>query len=262
MSVKKRLIFEILFDSGNICISRNFRLQKMGSIDWFHQSFSVLDLTKHIDELTIINLSDSVEYDLEFNKFVSTISSTCFAPLTLGGRIKNKQDAKKYLDMGADKIILNRNFFNNVNNIVEISDSYGQQFLLLSIDYSGSAEFAKVFSNQGKELICKLSELPLEFINRVAGEVILRSINQDGTGNGLDVKITENPIVDKFDIPIILAGGAGKPSHISEALKIESISGVATSNLINFIGDGLKQTRVEIKNTGIEIPKFISWDKV
>lgn len=260
MSVKKRLIFEILYDSGNVCISRNYRLQKMGTIDWFKNAFDLFDLTKHIDELTVINLSKSDEYDFDFQKFVSTISSSCYAPITLGGRVEDVAGAKKFLDMGADKIVVNRNFFSKKAEMIEIVQYFGQQFMVVSIDFATKNGSVNAFVNQGKVLIGELSELPIDFINTTAGEVILRSIDQDGTGNGLDVSILSNPLINELKIPIVLSGGAGKPSHIVDAIKASNVSGVATSNLINFIGDGLMQTRHEMEIAGIEIPKFIPWE--
>ena len=189
MSVKKRLIFEILFDSGYVCISRNFRLQKMGTVDWFKKAFNIFEVTKFIDEITVINLTDSIMFDKEFNQFVEWIACNCFAPMTLGGNLKNSIDAKKYLDFGADKVIVNSNFFGNIEKISEIVDTFGQQFIVISLDYRKQGNSILIYTNRGSNKIHDLEMIPIDQINEFAGEVVLRSIGNDGTGNGFDLDL-------------------------------------------------------------------------
>ena len=87
------------------------------------------------------------------------------------------------------------------------------------------------------------------------GEIILNSIEQDGTGAGLDIEVL-NLIDSNFNKPLLMMGGTGKPDHIADILKNDKVSGVVTANLFNFLGTGLEISRNLALNSGIKLAKF------
>ena len=127
----------------------------------------------------------------EFHNIIKKISQKIFIPLTVGGGINNLNDVEKYLKNGADKILLNNLFFKNKKLFNEISRIFGKQFIVACIDYNRENEKYLVYKNKAKDL-CNSTFL-IDQIEKLyasgAGEIILQSIELDGTGMGIDKKI-------------------------------------------------------------------------
>ncbi len=262
MTPKKRVILEILFDENYICISRNFRLQRMGTTEWFFEVFDLKELTHHVDEFVLLNVSRDRNYKADFESFVKQVSRSNFAPVTIGGGIQDINDAKNLLKIGADKIQVNSLFFQDEVTLKKFKEEFGQQFIIASIDYREINKLICLFSTNGSVQVGDLNMELIQKINSFAGEVLFRSIDRDGTGVGLDMNLMNHEVIGKLEIPIILAGGAGKPSHILQAIKNSKVSAVATSNLINFLGEGFVQTRNLLISEKVPLPKLISWDSI
>lgn len=256
----KRITFSLLYSKGYFYLSRNFRLQKVGDLDWLERNYSFNETCQYIDELVFILVTKNPENkEIEdFFKSIDLIRKKIFAPIMIGGAIRNLENVKKCFENGADKIIINTESKNSYL-LNQISEVYGSQATSIMIDYKYSQNTKKyeVFTKCGT----KKSETDLYETIRILsdlnfGEFILHSINHDGTGNGYDLKMLDN-ISLKINKPILLMGGAGKPDHIISALKNKMISGVITANLYNFIGDGLKITRELAIKEGIEVAKLV-----
>ena len=242
----KRIIFTLLFSDGYFFLSRNFRLQKVGDLKWLFTNYDLENITNYIDELVIINLSKKNKS--KFFKVINKISKKTFIPITAGGNIKNFDDVKKILDAGSDKIIINSLFFDNPLICKDISNKYGKQFLVGSIDYKYEGKNIKIF-NSKKKIFSKidLNSWINHLVYNGAGEVILQSIDQDGTGMGLDLKILNR--FKKKQVPIIIMGGVGNYEHILKAIKNEKCDAISTANLFNFIGNEFYYSRKKIEKT-------------
>ena len=124
------------------------------------------------------------------------------------------------------------------------------------MDYKYLKDKIKLFSKSGvKSEKITLSNHLSKLSKLSCGEIILNSIDRDGTGQGLDIKILKL-IKKNYNKPILLMGGAGKPEHFSSALKNSTVSAIITANLFNFLGDGLKLVRQRLIDDGIKIAKF------
>ena len=255
--IKKRIIFALLYSKGSFYLSRNFRLQKVGNIDWIEKNYNFHKTCEFVDELAFILVTrdpDQSEID-NFFKNVDRVRKKVFSPIILGGGIRKIRDVKKCFDNGADKILINSKIFdrNLINNISEI---YGSQAISIMIDYKIQNGNLNLYLNCGREKQdINMSEILKKLRNTNYGEIIFHSIDRDGTGNGYDIEVLKQ-LSDLPNKPILLMGGAGKPEHILDALKLDQISGVITANLLNFIGDGLKKTREIIINKNINIAKL------
>ena len=253
---KKRLIFTLIYSDGFFNLSRNFKLQKVGDINWLKNHYDFSKVSFSIDELLILDASKNKNKTDNFFSDLNSLSEQCFVPIGAGGGINELTDAKKFFKNGADKIILNSVTFENPKVINDLSERYGNQSICISIDYKFINETYRVLINNGQNLIDLDLESYLKKIsNYPVGEVLLNSIDQDGTGQGFDRKVL-NLIPDNFKFPIILAGGAGKASHLIDGLKENRISAVSTANLFNFIGDGLKVAREDIISANIDLPDW------
>ena len=258
--MNKRIIYALFYKDNNFYLSRNFRLQKVGNIEWLKNNFGFGETCHYIDELIIIlvkNSPNSEDYQNYF-KDVNELRKKIFVPITLGGGIRNLDQAKNCFLNGADKILLNTVYFNDEQILKEISLRYGSQAISLMLDYNidTSAKERTVYTDCGTRKNSKLDLSLLSKINSTnCGEVILNSIEQDGTGAGLDFDVLEL-IQDDFSKPLLLMGGSGKPDHITEILKNRKVSGVVTGNLFNFLGTGLEKSRNMAINSGIKLAKF------
>lgn len=253
--MKKRLIFTLLYESGNFVLSRNFRTQRIGNIEWLKTNYDFARVARYVDELVLINVSQNREYDEHFRETLSQLLEGVFAPVTVGGGIQTLMDAETLFGSGADKILLNNAIHDNPTLIEELATRYGQQAVVGSLD---------IRTDQGTHFIMKnkastpgtTKNLQKLLLDGNIGELYVNSVNKDGTGQGMDPSIVD-VVPSKSPVPIILAGGAGKPAHLAEAILTPRVNAVATANLLNFVGDGLQRAREEIRMAGVNLAQWI-----
>ena len=111
--LKKRIIFTLLYENNNFMLSRNFRLQKVGNLDWLKKNYNFSKISFFIDELIVIDVSRSDSNTDLFCQNLKSLTADSFVPVTAGGGIRNFEQATKLLNSGADKIILNTSLFEN-----------------------------------------------------------------------------------------------------------------------------------------------------
>tara|TARA_B110000238_G_scaffold189947_1_gene222607 strand:- start:261 stop:1070 length:810 start_codon:yes stop_codon:yes gene_type:complete len=253
--LKKRIIFSLLYCDGYFVQSRNFNLQIVGDTKWLEKNYDFKKISYFIDELIILDISREKKNLDFFLKELNLISKICFMPVAVGGGIDNLDKAKKILSNGADKVVINTNLNLKLTN--QISKTYGQQSIIASIDVKKNNNRYKVLKQNGEyELNYSLKNY-LNIINNFpVGEIMINSIDQDGTGNGLDFKILDF-MPKKINKSIIMSGGCGNSLHLSDGLKNEKIDAVNTANLLNFLGDGLKNAREEMIKNNFMLP---IWD--
>lgn len=237
--LRNRLIFSLIYADGFFNQSRNFRLQKVGNIDWLEKHYRFQDIAFSLDEIVVLNASRG-DKDLEsFASMLSRLVDNVFIPVAAGGGIDTLAKAEILFKNGADKIVLNSSLHEKPNIVREIVGHYGKQSVVGSIDYIGQ----DVFINNGSQKI----KMPLDtYIGHLEslnlGELYLNSIEQDGTGFGFDIE-TIKRVSNSIKTPLIVAGGAGNEKHLLEAISLEHVDAVATANLFNFIGEGLPNAR-------------------
>jgi len=253
----KRLIFSLLYNNRSFALSRNFRLQDVGNIDWLQNNFNFAKISFSIDELIIINVTRGHRNITQFSDDLKKITEGCFVPICAGGGLNTIASVNQLLRSGADKVLINSSIFEDFDFIKDVANSFGEQCIVASIDVKRNSDGEyEVWSSNGtkkqgfaRDWLQKLDNYPI-------GEIYLNSIDQDGTGNGYDFNVL-NLIPDSINKPIIIAGGVGNSSHLAAGLMDMRVDGAATANLFNFIGDGLKLARNFIVNNKIDLP---IWD--
>jgi len=254
---KKRLIFTLLYSDGMFCLSRNFRLQKVGNLEWLSENYNFEGLAKSIDELVILDVSRGNRNKEKFLVAVSKVTSRCFMPLALGGGIRTIEDADLLIKNGADKIVLNTLLSSNSSVVKELASKYGSQSLIASVDYTDENGDYIIYTDCGKNRLNMSLESYLEYLIKLGvGELYLNSMDRDGTGQGYDTKIINGDYVN-LRIPVIVSGGAGNKEHLRLGLKSSYVDAVATAHLFNFMRDGLKQSRDYLIETGIDLAKWV-----
>ena len=254
----KRIIYCLYFKDNFFYLSRNFRLQKVGDLNWLIKNFGFGSTTNYIDELMVILVKKNPTTDDFSNYFhnVENLRKNIFIPIILGGGINHLDIAKKFFEKGADKISINTACYQKKNIVNQIADLYGSQAISIMLDYKKNDNKIDLYSDCGTKFQnVNFTKHLNDMENLSCGEIILNSIDNDGNGAGLDFEILRY-IKDNFSKPILLMGGAGKPEHFTDALKMSKISGAITANLFNFLGTGLNTIRKKLIENKVHVVDF------
>lgn len=237
--LRKRIIFTLIYEDGFFNQSRNFRLQKVGNIDWLEKNYHFQDIAFSLDEIVVLNASKGDKDLKDFASMLNRLVDNVFIPVAAGGGIDSVADAEVLFENGADKIVLNSALYEKPNMVRDIVRHYGKQSVVGSVDYISQ----DVFIKNGVQKIDMPLDSYIKYLETLnIGEVYLNSIEQDGTGFGYDIDTIQR-ISRIIKLPLIVAGGAGNEKHLLEAISKENVDAVATANLFNFIGDGLPNAR-------------------
>ena len=177
-------------------------------------------------------------------------------PVALGGRITTLQDAELLMKSGADKLVLNTALFSSPNLVKELVKVYGSQCIIASIDYKIIDGKPVLLTNNGTRPIAADLPSALRHIEDLqVGELLINCIDTDGSAQGFDLDSVEH-FSTRINTPIILAGGAGNALHLLEGILLPSVDAVSTSNLFNFIGDGLPNARRLLLENSISLASW------
>jgi len=257
--VRNRLIFSLLYEDGNYNLSRNFRLQKVGNLDWVLENYDFDSIARSIDELIVLDVSRSGKRDVNsLSNELQRLGRNCFMPFAVGGGIRTLDHALQLFKAGADKVVMNTAYFSNPCLIRDLGQIVGVQSIVASIDYRVIPDGQRmVYINNGSEAAGHSLIDAVKYVQDIgAGELYLTSIDNDGTGQGFDLEALRI-VASVCSIPVIASGGAGNHNHFSVALKSGLVSAVSTANLFNFMGDGLADARRSMFADGIDLS---SWD--
>lgn len=192
---------------------------------------------KEVDELIFLDIQ-ATKNSVEPNyNLIENIASECFMPLTYGGGIRNLEQAKKIFELGIEKISLNNSSLKSLTIIEELSAYYGSQSIISSIDIKKNL-FGKyqVFDHKNKK---SLKIDAIEFIKNVqnagAGEVLVTSVDKEGTMEGFDINLFKL-LYDNVNIPMIVHGGLGNLDHLNEIYKHVKVSAIAAGSFFVFQG--------------------------
>lgn len=253
---KKRVIYTLLYAEGGFMLSRNFRLQRAGDVNWLLKNYNFRNVSAYIDELIIVDVSRQNSDRKLFLEVVRKVIDCCFVPVALGGRIEDFETAARFIASGADKVVLNTIFDTSPEAARKIADVYGSQCIVAGVDVrmnkSAEGGYEALIAHGQRAAAQAPRDRIRGLLDNGAGEILLQSIDRDGTGFGFDLDSLR--LMDAaLDVPLILFGGCGKGSHMLEALRRPEVDAVATANLFNFIGDGLQKARAELLAHGLDL---------
>lgn len=171
------------------------------------------------DEITFLDVSASLEGRNATIEAVSAVAEKVFIPLTVGGGITNVSDVGTLLSAGADKVSISSAAVANPDLFRHIVEAYGSQVLVSSIDAKRTDKGFELFTHGGSRASGRVLEDWLEICNDApVGELLINSIDHDGTGQGFDLDMTART-AELANVPVIASGGAGKPEHFEEILE-------------------------------------------
>ena len=241
--LRDRLIFSLIYNAGAFMQSRNFRLQRVGDINWLERNYKFQKISFSLDELIVVDATKNNKDIKKFSEAVKRLVNDVFIPVAAGGGIRKLADAELLFNSGADKVILNSALYEAPELAKSIIEKYGAQSLVASVDYKLVDDAPVVYIKDGSLPISMSLDEYLIFLQKLGvGEILLNSIQQDGTGFGYDLN-TIQEYGKSISVPLLIMGGAGNERHLLDGLKQEGVSAVVTANLFNFIGNGLPNSR-------------------
>lgn len=201
--------------------------------------------SRDVDELILVDITASIENNQPDHDSVSDFSEECSVPFTIGGGITNLQQIVSLLHAGADKIAINTAAYSNPALIEAAANRFGAQCVVVSIDARRHADGS--YSCYSHSAAIDTARAPVEWAKEVAdrgaGEILLTSIDRDGTMLGYDLELVEQ-VSKAVNIPVIASGGAGNYEHMIEVVKNAGASAVAAASIFHFT----EQTPAGAKN--------------
>jgi cyclase len=231
--LKNRIIPVLLIDNGDLVKTINFGNKKyvgdpINAIRIFNE--------KSVDEIVV--------YDISADRFsrgpdlslIKQMSGECRMPLSYGGGIRHLKDALNILALGVEKISICSRAFDSFDMITKLVQMVGKQSVAVTLDYKSVLLKGNiVFTNNGRNTTqMKLRSAMELFYELGVGELVLNSIDRDGTMNGMDTNLVKELV--GINIPIMLVGGCGNLHHISEVSRLYKIIGIGCGSFFVFQG--------------------------
>jgi cyclase len=204
------------------------------------------------DELVFLDISASPDARRTTLDMVARVAERIFIPFTVGGGIRSVADAGDALRAGADKISVNTAAVRSPELVSRLADSFGSQCVVAAVDVRRTDGRLAVVVNGGRE------ETPLEAVEWIgrleslgAGEILLTSMDRDGTGTGYDLELLRAASA-ATTLPIVASGGAGELAHLAEALEAGA-HGVLAATIFHYQGSSLPEARAYLRGRGYPV---------
>jgi imidazole glycerol-phosphate synthase subunit HisF len=194
---------------------------------------------KEVDELVLLDIEATLENKSPNIDFISKVAEECYMPFAIGGGIKDVGTIRQILKAGAEKVVINSAAVNNPKLIKAASEEFGRTTIIGSVDYKKDLfgnyrVYCECGTKKSKYTVFEYASL-LEEMG--AGEIIVNSVDRDGTGVGLDLENLKK-ITEKLSIPVIACGGVGSTKHINEGASLAGVAAVAAGSFFVFKGSG------------------------
>ncbi|SDR11913.1 cyclase [Chryseobacterium soldanellicola] len=205
------------------------------------------------DELIFLDITATIEKRKTFAELVRNIAKNSSIPFTVGGGISSVEDVRLLLEAGADKISVNSSAVKNPKLIYDLSKEFGNQCIVVAIDTKFVNQSDRVHIKGGREITqLKTLDWAKEIESLGAGEILLTSMDGDGTKNGFDLRITKL-ISENVNIPVIASGGAGKTKDFEDVFNETLATGALAASIFHFGEVSIKDLKKELKFKKIAI---------
>jgi cyclase len=268
MTVLKRVIPCLDVDKGRVVKGTNFvGLRDAGDPVELAERYDA----EGADELVFLDITASHEARDTIVNLARRTADNVFIPFTIGGGIRSREDAQGVLDAGSDKVSVNSAAVVRPELIDELAGRFGAQCVVLAIDAKrvedqraggdgptfdsarGDGSGYEVYVNGGRVATGRDAvEWAREGVERGAGEILLTSMDRDGTGDGYELELTR-AIADAVDVPVIASGGAGRLEHLSEALEQGGADAVLCASIFHYGTYRIEEAKQHLRAAGIPV---------
>ncbi len=205
------------------------------------------------DELTFLDITATVENRKTFAQLVEKIAYHVDIPFTVGGGITSTDDVKRLLDSGADKITVNSYAVHNPNIVEEVAGRFGSQCMVIAIDTRWNGSFHEVYIHGGRTATGRNTlEWAKEVESLGAGEILLTSMDHDGTKAGFAIEVTAQ-VSELVNIPIIASGGGGTKEHFYEILTEGKADAALAASIFHFGEVEISTIKAYLAGRGVPI---------
>ena len=206
-----------------------------------------------IDEVVILDVTATLEGRRALAATVSAVAKRIFIPLTVGGGIRSEDDAAAAIDAGAEKVSLNTAALTDPPLITKLASRYGSQAAIVAVDAKWVDGKALVYVRSGQSGTQREAvEWAREAADRGAGEILLTSIDRDGTKTGFDCELTA-AVSKAVPIPVIASGGAGSLEHFSEVFIDGCADAALAASIFHFSEHAVRDLKEMLRNRGIPV---------
>ena len=253
MSVAKRIIPCLDVDKGRVVKGVNFlNIRDAGDPVEIAKRYD----TEGADEITMLDITASHETRDTTYKTVESIASQVFIPLTDGGGVRKIEDIKKLLRSGADKVSINTSAVVNPNFVKEAADKFGSQCIVVAVDAKAKTDKEnswEVVTYGGRNRTgIDVLEWTEQIAEYGAGEILLTSMDRDGTKEGFDNNLV-SIVSSGISIPVIASGGVGNLDHLIDGVKIGGAEAVLAASIFHFSEFSIKEAKEAMKASGINV---------
>ena len=253
MAVAKRIIPCLDVDKGRVVKGVNFlNIRDAGDPVEIAKRYD----KEGADEITMLDITASHETRETTYKTVESIASQVFIPLTVGGGVRELDDIKKLLRSGADKVSINTSAVENPDFVKRAADKFGSQCIVVAVDAKSSniaEDLWEVVIYGGRK---RTGMDVLSWVDQVveygAGEILLTSMDRDGTKEGFDNKLVSS-VSSRVPLPVIASGGVGNLDHLIDGVKVGGAEAVLAASIFHFSEYSIKEAKEAMRTSGINV---------
>jgi len=249
--VLKRVIPCLDVDAGRVVKGTNFvGLRDAGDPVELAERYDA----EGADELVFLDITASHQKRETIVELARRTADNVFIPFTIGGGIRSVEDAQAVLDAGADKVSVNSAALERPELLTELADVFGAQCVVIAIDAKREKGGWGVYVNGGRRRVEGRDAVSWakEAVERGAGEVLLTSMDRDGTNDGYDIALTR-AVADAVPVPVIASGGAGELSHLSEAIAEGGADAVLCASIFHYGTHRVRDAKRHLARAGVPV---------